>query len=1123
MSPGASLAAEGDRGEVVGERGSFGAANGGDGVIHEFGGGRALCGKVAGKIFGFETLSVVADGAVEAVGVEENGIARKDGGAGLLAMEGWRDANGRRQGRQRLRGDGDAADEQGRMARAGEVYAGIAGADGDAGGRHERFPFEHREVLGVDRSENFAGLGIFGGGVAEKELDQGGVERGGDAVAGDVGDPKEPASIGEPGPIEDIAADLDDGLVISGDVPPFERRRADGKHGLLGEAGGLEIQFVVVAPLFELGVLLLQLHAHLVQADLGVDSRLEDSDIDGLRDEIVGPGGEALHFMLLAGVRCEEDDGKGGDRRIFMLPDHLADLRAGEFGHFVIEHEEDGPGVFDELKRFASIGALNDFAAPPFKRAREQLPADLVVFDEKDAGRRGVAHGMAAGWQHREEIERMGLLALLLLPGAAFPLTQNLMANVVFLWHMHQPYYVNPATQTAMMPWVRLHGVKGYLDMISIIDDFPGVRVNFNLTPVLMLQVKELIEGKIRDLWLEWSRKPAAELEEQEKFAILENFFKLHWENLVKPYPRFWELLNKRGLTFYRDDVRRGLRYFSAQEYLDLQVWFNLAWCGYTAERLYPELAELKRKGRNFTESEKQRVLDLHIEILRLVVRKYREAEERGQVELTTTPFFHPILPLIYDSSFAERSLPGRTFPKRFQWPEDAAAQITLAVEQHAAMFGRAPRGLWPSEGSIAPELIPLMERSGIEYFCSDEENLFNSLKRDPAFKDKPVDHLELFQGWRVAYGGSTVNALFREKPLSDFIGFMAAKNAPKQAATHLLFHLRHISGLVPKDTGVIPLILDGENAWETFADGGEGFLRALYGGIESDKARLHSCTIEDYFLHHPPRKQITTLHTASWIGSNFDIWIGEAEENRAWDLLGETRAFLAKQMAAGALTDDQRCAALREIYAAEGSDWFWWYGPDFSTENDALFDDLFRQHLKNVYAICGAVHPAELERPIAGRQVMTLYTLPERLISPTITGKQPSFFEWVGAGRFTAGGRQGAMHRSDRLIQQIFFGNDERHLYVRCDFRKWEPVSLLIRFQQPADYSVETGALTRTGLQEFTLRQPDGTAVARKTLAVEDILELAIPLEDLGLEGEGEIAFQVEVLEEGSERECHP
>ncbi|MEI9893599.1 MAG: hypothetical protein WDN28_06795 [Chthoniobacter sp.] len=190
------------------------------------------------------------------------------------------------------------------------------------------------------------------------------------------------------------------------------------------------------------------------------------------------------------------------------------------------------------------------------------------------------------------------------------------MANVVFLWHMHQPYYVDPAARVATMPWVRLHAVKGYLDMISVIEDFPHVRANFNLTPVLLLQIKELNEGKIRDLWLDWSRMPAVALDDETKFALLENFFKIHWDNLVKPFPRYRELLNKRGLTFYPDDVRRGLRYFSTQEFLDLQTWFNLAWCGYTAERLYPELAALKRKGRNFTEEEKQRVLDIHLEIL---------------------------------------------------------------------------------------------------------------------------------------------------------------------------------------------------------------------------------------------------------------------------------------------------------------------------------------------------------------------------------------------------------------------------------------------------------------------------------------------------------------------------
>ncbi len=697
------------------------------------------------------------------------------------------------------------------------------------------------------------------------------------------------------------------------------------------------------------------------------------------------------------------------------------------------------------------------------------------------------------------------------------------MANVVFLWHMHQPYYVNPATQTAMMPWVRLHSVKGYLDMISVIEDFPGVRVNFNLTPVLMLQIKELTEGKISDLWLDWGRRPAAALEEHEKFAILENFFKIHWDNLVKPYPRYWELLNKRGLTFYRDDVRRGLRYFSTQEFLDLQVWFNLAWCGYTAERLYPELAELKRKGRNFTEAEKLRVLDVHLEIMRLIPQKYRAAEERGQVELTTTPFFHPILPLVYDSAFAERSLPGREFPRRYHWPDDAAAQLTLAVEQHAAIFGKPPRGLWPSEGSIAPELIPLMQRSGIEYFCSDEENLFNSLKRDPAFKNVPIDHLELFQGWRVGYESSAVNAVFREKPLSDFIGFTAAKNDPAAGAEHLLSHLRHIAGLVPKDHGVIPLILDGENAWETFADGGEAFLRALYGGIEADAGRLHSCTIEDYFHHHPPRQQLATLHTGSWIGSNFDIWIGDPEENRAWDLLGETRAFLQRQIKAGALSPEAHAAALREIYAAEGSDWFWWYGPDFTTDNDALFDELFRLHLKNVYALCDGVAPAALDVPITTARVTPIYSVPERLISPAMGAGSDSFFDWIGAGRCVAGSEQGAMYRADRLVSKIHFGSDAQTFFLRVALRKWEPLALTVQFHQPAETTVRTGVLTRDGVEEFTIERPGGKKRAPISMVMNDAIELAIPLADIGLAGAAPVAFQVRVLRDGIERECYP
>lgn len=697
------------------------------------------------------------------------------------------------------------------------------------------------------------------------------------------------------------------------------------------------------------------------------------------------------------------------------------------------------------------------------------------------------------------------------------------MANVVFLWHMHQPYYVDPATRTALMPWVRLHSVKGYLDMISVIEDFPGVRLNFNLTPVLLLQIRELVEGRVKDLWLEWARKPAADLTDSEKCAVLENFFKIQWDSLVKPFPRYWELLNKRGLTFYHDEVRRGLRYFTTQEFLDLQVWFNLAWCGYTALRLFPELGELRKKGRNFTEEEKARVLEIHGEIMRLILTKYREAESRGQVELTTTPFFHPILPLVYDSEFAARSLPGRQFPKRFHWPQDAAAHLTLAVEQHEQLFGRKPRGLWPSEGSIAPELIPLMQQVGIEYFCSDEENLFNSLKQDAAYRHTPIDHLELFQGWRVQYDGATVNAVFREKPLSDFIGFMASKNDPQQAADHLLHHLRNISKLIPQDTGMIPLILDGENAWETFTDGGEAFLRALYGGIEADRDGLHSCTIEDYFRHHPPRKQLSTLHTGSWISSNFDIWIGEEEENRAWDLLGAARTFLQGQIEAGGLTHDQQQSALMEIYAAEGSDWFWWYGPDFHTDNDSLFDELFRQHLKNVYILCDAVPPVELEAPvILAKAEVRRYELPTQLINPSITGRL-SFFGWIGSGSYRAGAEQGAMYRTERILDKLHFGFNHQSLYLRFDLRKWAPFALKVKFLQPAGFILETGTLKRTGKQGFTIHTPSGAELHRETLAAVDIVEWEITLADLALHPATPIAFQIQIFQDGIERETYP
>ena len=680
---------------------------------------------------------------------------------------------------------------------------------------------------------------------------------------------------------------------------------------------------------------------------------------------------------------------------------------------------------------------------------------------------------------------------------------------------MHQPYYVNSTTRLAMMPWVRLHAVKGYLDMVSVLAEFPGVHVNFNLTPVLMLQIEELVQGTVRDLWLEWSRKPAAELEQNERLAIQEHFFKIHHDHLLRPFPRYAELLTKRGPGFHRDKALAELGEWSDADFRDLQTWYNLAWCGFTAERMYPEIAELKRKGRDFTEAEKNRVLDIHMEILARIAPLYAEAEARGQAELTTTPFFHPILPMVYDTEIAERCMPGRARPVRFHWPQDALAQLQLAVEQHTRMFGKAPRGLWPSEGSIAPELVPLMREAGIEYFCSDEENLFNSLRR----AGDHSDHIELFQGWRVESGGSSINAIFREKPLSDFVGFMAWRNDSRQSAEHLLTHFRHLADQLPRDTGLIPIILDGENCWEQFRDGGEAFLRSLYGGLENDRG-LTSCTVEDYLRRCPPKRTITTLHSGSWIRSDFDIWIGDEEENRGWDLLGQTRSYLEEKLSL--LEPETRAAALREIYAAEGSDWFWWYGPDFTTECDVLFDDLFHQHLKNVYALCGDMPPAALDRPIIGTSTPPLYKRPSGLISPAVNGNDISFFEWLGSGSYIAGSEQGAMFRDDRYVQSLQYGCDESSLYLRVDLRRWGQFKLALTFHHPANAVVVSPVLSHSLRGPLTLIE-SGRECGIGQFAASEIVEVAIPFADLGVAPGGLVQFQMKLYHNGIERECYP
>ncbi|MEM9399248.1 MAG: glycoside hydrolase family 57 protein [Verrucomicrobiota bacterium] len=703
------------------------------------------------------------------------------------------------------------------------------------------------------------------------------------------------------------------------------------------------------------------------------------------------------------------------------------------------------------------------------------------------------------------------------------------MINVVFLWHMHQPYYVNPLTKVAMMPWVRLHAVKGYLDMIEVARKYPEVHMNFNFTPVLIKQLLELARGEVTDHWQELSRKPASDLNELECKQILENFFKIHWGNLIFPFPRYKELLDLRGQNYDLGTIQESVRHFEVQDYIDLQTWYNLSWCGFSAQRRYPELAELKLKGRGFTEEEKNRVLDIHDEIVKLVLQLYREAREDGQVEITTTPFYHPIMPLVYDTNFAHRCMPGRELPPQFSAPDDVAAHLKEAQKQHAEVFGEPAKGLWPSEGSVAPELIPLFKEAGIEYFCTDEDVLFKSLQQDAAWSGREVDHLELFQTWRCEYQGQQINAIFRERPLSDFVGFNAARQPGAESAEYLVHNLEHLETVVKHPNHVVSVVLDGENAWETFNDGGEAFLNQVYHRVQSSD-QLCPRRLCDLFQEAHPQHTLTHMHTGSWIGADFDIWIGDAEENRGWEWLGLTRKFLVEESERTDLPQETIERAWKEIYAAEGSDWFWWYGPDFQTDCDFLFDELFRLHLQNVYILLNHEPPQYLKVPIRQRGTLRSYTTPSSFILPDVTTVEEGFYDWLGAGHMDLKNHGGAMYQGDRVGVNFYYGFNEETFFMRLDYRGEPPEQVRLTFHKPEPARITFTKGVGGSYTGQVERSADGVNFYPKKETVEigaeskGRLKASISTHGLGWQMEGEtVAMALHIIENGIDKEVYP
>jgi len=712
---------------------------------------------------------------------------------------------------------------------------------------------------------------------------------------------------------------------------------------------------------------------------------------------------------------------------------------------------------------------------------------------------------------------------------------QEFPLSVLFLWHQHQPLYKDALSNRYELPWVRLHATKDYYDMAALLEEYPTLRVNFNLAPSLLAQLDDYAEGKAQDKFLELTLKKTSDLSFEDRQFILQNFFMAHWEHMIDPYPRYRELLDKRGRAISQESLSRAQKYFKEQDWRDLQVWFNLTWFDPLWRDKDPFIKALFQKGKSYSEEEKEKLAAKQREICALVVAKHKELQERGQIEVTTSPFYHPILPLLCDTEAARMALPHIALPEhRFQHADDARVHVQRAVEDYRRRFGRDPAGLWPSEGSVSEEAARLFAEAGLRWIATDEGILAHSLA--PA----PYQREDLYEPYQLQIGDKTLHLFFRDHELSDAIGFVYASWDPETAADHFMRRLHEIKARLKARDGskprphVVSVILDGENCWEYYRQDGVPFLRALYSRLAADPA-IQTVRASDYLGQAGETKTLAKLWSGSWINSNFAIWIGHPEDNRAWDLLYRTRAFLQTLLQtrpdlASAPATQQ---AWEEIYIAEGSDWCWWYGDDHSSANDETFDFLFRKHLMNVYSLVGEKIPEDLHLPIKKKRIKAPIMPPADFLTPQIDGRITSYFEWHSAGLYhTEAGGTGTMHKAENLIKSIFFGFDLENLYFRLDSnRPLTPETLAgytikFIFYRPQGYEI-TATFESENKVTLSLRAANPEVPfegqALQPGVYQKIIELAIPLKAIANPEKKGFGIIILVQKEGLEQERWP
>lgn len=602
--------------------------------------------------------------------------------------------------------------------------------------------------------------------------------------------------------------------------------------------------------------------------------------------------------------------------------------------------------------------------------------------------------------------------------------------SIAFYWHMHQPVYQLTPDGDYLMPWVRLHAVKDYLDMLLIIDDFKRIKLNFNLVPILLDALIEYGENDYHDIHSRLSVTSIDDLTNDDKEFILNNFFDANYTSMIQPHENYNELYKKR---FSNENV--NLTDFSDQEISDLMAWFNLSWIDPMYKEMFPEFKELIEKGKNYTLKDRIDIIEFHKKIIRMIIPKYKEAMEKGRIEITTSPYYHPVLPILTDIKSAQKGLSTiDTSLNTLNMAEDAKLQTELALDRMEEIFGKRPQGVWPSEQGVSAQTLEMLKEVGVKWAVSDEGVLSSSIDYDFVrdYRGYLEDPYFLTKSYKYKTKSSDIQIIFRNSVLANLISFEYANHDPQTAASDLYDRIKVIQNKLQKSPDkhhLLTIAMDGENCWENYAQDGATFLKTIYSMLEDDET-LETVLISDYLSKEKYHKELKKIHAGSWINRNFQIWLGEPVKNLAWGYLKKVKEDFNNFEKKNPNHINLKLAH-KEIMIAEGSDWFWWYGEPNDSGQDHIFDYLFREHLKNVYRFFELKPPAYLDKPLISVSSKPSRD-PQKTISPKIDGKDEieNEEEWLNAGCISI--PDSPTSQENKLFDRICYGSDENNFYLR-------------------------------------------------------------------------------------------